>query len=124
MAGRLNELRPLGLKSIGMTTNGLALTRKLSDLVNSGLTHLNLSLDTFDPFKFELITRRRGHDAVLRVLDMALNNPSLQMVKLNVVVMKGVNDDEILDFVALTKNSRLSVRFIEVCCITCDIGTY
>jgi molybdenum cofactor biosynthesis enzyme MoaA len=107
-----------------MTTNGLVLSRKLSDLVKSGLTHLNLSLDTFDPFKFELITRRRGQDAVLRALDMALNNPLLRSVKLNVVVMKDVNDDEILDFVELTKKTRLSVRFIEVCISVNDTGAY
>jgi cyclic pyranopterin phosphate synthase len=81
-------------------------------MVESGLSHLNLSLDTLDPFKFEIITRRRGHDAVLKALDTALSLPMLA-VKLNVVVIKGLNDSEVLDFVKLTENRPVSVRFIE-----------
>ncbi len=71
------------------------------------------SLDTLDPFKFEIMTRRMGHDAVLRSLRAGLETPELQAVKLNVVVIKGMNDYEVLDFVEMTKDSRLSVRFIE-----------
>ncbi|KAI0673662.1 molybdenum cofactor biosynthesis prote [Trametes maxima] len=113
IVGRLNELRKLGLESIGMTTNGIALHRKLPALVQNGLTHLNISLDTLDPFKFEIMTRRMGHDAVLRSLHTALESRELQSVKLNVVVVKGLNDHEVPDFVEMTKDSRLSVRFIE-----------
>ncbi|KAM5536040.1 hypothetical protein V8D89_010298 [Ganoderma adspersum] len=113
IVGRLNELRKHGLQSIGMTTNGIALHRKLPALVRNGLTHLNISLDTLDPFKFEIMTRRMGHDAVLRSLRAGLETPELQTVKLNVVVIKGLNNHEVLDFVEMTKNSRLSVRFIE-----------
>ena len=71
------------------------------------------SLDTLDPFKFEIMTRRMGHDAVLRSLHAALASPELQSVKLNVVVVKGLNDHEVLDFVDMTRDHRLSVRFIE-----------
>lgn len=113
-----------------MTSNGLALHRHLPQLVKNGLTHLNLrsalrslllpinlqrsnsSLDTLDPFKFELITRRRGHDAVLKALNVALAS-SLASVKINVVVIKDLNDSEVLDFVEMTKNENISVRFIE-----------
>lgn len=70
------------------------------------------SLDTLDPFKFEFMTRRRGHEAVLKALDAALAS-SLKGVKLNVVVVKGLNDAEVPDFVELTKDKNLSVRFIE-----------
>lgn len=69
------------------------------------------SLDTLDEFRFELMTRRRGFHAVLRTLDVAL--ASLPYVKLNVVVVKGLNDAEVLDFVAMTKDKPISVRFIE-----------
>ncbi|KAG9010536.1 hypothetical protein FRB90_007781, partial [Tulasnella sp. 427] len=117
---RLNSLRSLGLESIGMTSNGLALHRKLPELVKNGLTHLNLSLDTLNPVKFEAVTRRRGHEAVMRSLDTALSllSPSskgvgLRRVKLNVVVVKGVNDDEVMAFLELTRHQDLSVRFIE-----------
>jgi len=86
----------------------------LTDLVDHGLTHVNLSLDTLDPITFELITRRQGHDAVLQTLDLALAESRLRSVKLNVVVIKDLNENEVLDFVELTKNRNLSVRFIEV----------
>lgn len=59
------------------------------------------------------MTRRTGHDAVLRTLDAALTHPGLESVKLNVVVIKGLNDYEVLDFVKMTKDVPLSVRFIE-----------
>ncbi|KAF8808136.1 molybdenum cofactor biosynthesis prote [Phlegmacium glaucopus] len=108
----LNQLRQYGLKSIGMTSNGIALHRRLPQFVGNGLTHLNLSLDTLDPFKFELMTRRRGHEAVLKTLQVALSS-SLASVKINVVVIKGLNDSEILDFVDMTKDQPISVRFIE-----------
>ncbi|KAH9837250.1 molybdenum cofactor biosynthesis prote [Rhodofomes roseus] len=112
IVARLNGLRQLGLESVGMTSNGIALERRLPLLVENGLTHLNLSLDTLDPFKFEIMTRRRGHEAVLRCLDAALAS-GLQSVKLNIVVVQGLNDHEVLDFLELTRNKELSVRFIE-----------
>lgn len=110
---RLDSLRSLGLTSIAMTSNGLALHRRLPELIESGLNHLNLSLDTLDPFRFEIMTRRQGHDAVLKSLDVALSSRGLQSVKLNVVVVKGLNDSEVLDFVELTRHRDLWVRFIE-----------
>ncbi|KZT27704.1 molybdenum cofactor biosynthesis prote [Neolentinus lepideus HHB14362 ss-1] len=113
LIGRLNNLRRYGLRSIGMTSNGIALHRRLPQLVDNGLTHLNLSLDTLDPFKFEIMTRRSGHDAVLRSLQVALDSPGLQSVKLNVVIIKDLNEYEALDFVEMTRERRLSVRFIE-----------
>jgi cyclic pyranopterin phosphate synthase len=57
----LGKLRPMGLKEIAMTSNGIALWRKLDRMVAGGLTHLNLSLDTLDPFKYQIITRRMGN---------------------------------------------------------------
>jgi len=113
LVGKLSRLRHLGLHSIGMTSNGLALHRKLPDLVKNGLSHLNLSLDTLDEFKFELITRRRGHELVVKSLDTALQLPELQSVKINVVIVKGLNDTEVLDFVEMTKDRPVSIRFIE-----------
>ncbi|KAJ3750826.1 hypothetical protein DFH05DRAFT_1532172 [Lentinula detonsa] len=109
----LNDLRPYGLQSIAMTSNGLALHRRLPEFIDNGLTHLNLSLDTLDPFKFEFMTKRPGLDAVLRTLNIALESPRLQKIKLNVVIVKGLNDSEVLDFVEITKDKPISVRFIE-----------
>jgi protein gp37 len=62
--------------------------------------------------KFERITRRRGHSAVLKTLELALTLP-LVAIKVNVVTIRDVNDAEVLDFVEMTKNMPISVRFIE-----------
>ncbi|CAE6469937.1 unnamed protein product [Rhizoctonia solani] len=122
----IQELRGLGVQQIGMTSNGIALWKKLPELVHSGLTHLNLSLDTLDPHKFERMTLRRGHDKVLKSLHTALSlhasspkplsdysGPYLQSVKLNTVLIRNVNDSEIARFLALTRSNPISVRFIE-----------
>ncbi|KAI0275140.1 hypothetical protein BC834DRAFT_921278 [Gloeopeniophorella convolvens] len=113
LVSRLSGLREHGLESIGMTTNGLVLHRYLDDLISNGLTHVNISLDTLDPFKFEIMTRRMGHEAVMRSLQMALKSSYLRSVKLNVVVIRGLNDTEVPDFVEMTRDQALSVRFIE-----------
>ncbi len=64
------------------------------------------------PQKFEFISRRKGHDRVLKAIDDALE-AGYDPVKVNCVVMRGLNDDELGDFVALTRDKRLDVRFIE-----------
>ncbi|KAK3085122.1 hypothetical protein FSP39_024741 [Pinctada imbricata] len=78
----------------------------------AGLDLLNISLDTLIPAKFEFITRRKGWDRVIKSIDTALDlgyNP----VKVNCVVMRGVNEEEILDFVHFTKDKEVDIRFIE-----------
>ena len=69
----LNELRPLGLDTISMTTNAIVLKRKLPKLHAAGLDLLNISLDTLVPAKFEFITRRKGWERVMESIDMALD---------------------------------------------------
>ncbi|CDK29235.1 unnamed protein product [Kuraishia capsulata CBS 1993] len=101
-----------GVEEICITSNGIALHRKLAALHAAGLTSLNLSLDTLVDGKFLLITRRNGLNAVLKSLRTALEL-GVRKVKLNVVVMKGINEDEVLDFVELARNSEIEVRFIE-----------
>ena len=81
--------------------------------VFSGLDLLNISLDTLTPEKFEFISRRKGFFNVLKSIRKALNLNFNNPIKINCVVMKGVNDDELCDFVALTKEMPLNVRFIE-----------
>jgi len=78
----------------------------------AGLTAVNISLDSLVPAKFELLTRRLGHDRVLAAIDSALA-AGFAPVKVNCVVMRGINDDELLDFVALTRDRPINVRFIE-----------
>ncbi len=94
-----------------MTTNGLTLSRKLPALKSAGLDAINISLDTLVPAKFEFVSRRRGHDRVLRAINDALDGG--YRVKVNCVVMKGLNDDELVDFVDFTRDRAVSVRFIE-----------
>ncbi|KAJ1985279.1 hypothetical protein H4R34_000099 [Dimargaris verticillata] len=103
----------VGLQSISVTTNGIALKRKLPHLVANGLDGINLSLDTLDPFKFQLITRRKGMERVLECLDQALTFTPDVTTKINCVVTGGVNDDEVGDFVELTRARPVHIRFIE-----------
>ena len=101
-----------GVRDVAITTNGLVLHRRLDALRAAGLTHVNISLDTLVPAKFELLTRRKGHDRVMKSIDQAAEL-GYDPVKVNVVLMRGVNDDELLDFVALTETRPINVRFIE-----------
>jgi len=113
MTARISSLKPK-VESLGMTSNGVTLRRHLPSLVKAGLTHLNLSLDTLDEFKYELMTRRRGFHKVMESLEVAkgLRKDGLR-VKVNVVVIKGLNDMEVCDFVEMTKYEDITVRFIE-----------
>jgi cyclic pyranopterin phosphate synthase len=101
-----------GIKTLAMTSNGLVLARKLPALKAAGLNLLNISLDTLDPLKFPLITRRDGFDLVMRTINLALEM-GYDPVKVNCVVMRGVNDNEIVDFVRWTEKLPIEVRFIE-----------
>ena len=74
---------------------------------------MNISLDTLQPQKFEFITKRSGWNLVMNSIRSALEIGFPHVVKVNVVVMRGLNDDEICDFVQLTQSSPLDVRFIE-----------
>ncbi|CAM8961077.1 unnamed protein product [Rhodiola kirilowii] len=110
ICARLSSLE--GLKNLAMTTNGIVLTRKLPKLKEAGLTSLNISLDTLVPAKFEFMTRRKGHEKVIQSINDSIEagyNP----LKVNCVVMRGFNDDEICDFVELTREKAINVRFIE-----------
>lgn len=97
-----------------ITTNGVLLQRRLNTLVDAGLKGVNLSLDSLSAHTFSLLTRRQPtmHTRVVDALYSALESPKLT-VKLNVVVMSGINADEIPAFAALTQNFNLDVRFIE-----------
>ncbi|CAH9096331.1 unnamed protein product [Cuscuta europaea] len=101
-----------GLRTLAMTTNGITLARKLVRLKECGLNLVNISLDTLVPAKFEFMTRRKGHERVMESIQAAIDlgyNP----VKVNCVVMRGFNDDEICDFVEMTRQKPINVRFIE-----------
>ena len=101
-----------GLRTLALTTNGLLLPKKLRHLKQAGVNLLNLSLDTLRPDRFEEITRRKGLHLVLNALETALQH-GYDPVKVNCVVMRDVNEDELVDFVELTRDQSVEVRFIE-----------
>lgn len=102
----------IGVKDVALTTNGVLLPDNVSILRKSGLRRINISLDSLVPEKFERITGRnefaRVWEGIRRSVDAGFDP-----VKINVVAMRGVNDDEFLDFAALTLKMPVHVRFIE-----------
>ena len=116
MMQQIGELRRDGLKELCLTTNGISLHRKLDAMTEAGLTGVNLSLDTLDPFQFQIMTRRKGFDAVMKSIDRILEMNKLGAgikLKINCVVMRGMNEREILPFVELGREKNIEVRFIE-----------
>ncbi|KAJ5826544.1 hypothetical protein N7447_003307 [Penicillium robsamsonii] len=112
----IGKLRSNGLRELCLTTNGISLHRKLDPMVEAGLTGVNLSLDTLDPFQFQIMTRRKGFDAVMKSIDRILEMNKVGAgikLKINCVVMRGMNDREILPFVELGREKPIEVRFIE-----------
>ncbi|XP_049571730.1 molybdenum cofactor biosynthesis protein 1 isoform X2 [Orcinus orca] len=110
IVAQLHQLE--GLRTIGITTNGINLARLLPQLQEAGLSTINISLDTLVPAKFEFIVRRKGFRKVMEGIHKAIEL-GYSPVKVNCVVMRGLNEDELLDFVALTEGLPLDVRFIE-----------
>ncbi len=113
---QIGSLRSQGLRELCLTTNGISLHRKLDSMVEAGLTGINLSLDTLDPWQFQIMTRRKGFEAVIksieRILEMNRLGANIKL-KINCVVMRGINEREIIPFVELGREQDLEVRFIE-----------
>jgi len=101
-----------GIQAVHMTTNGIIFPKYAQQLRDAGLTGVNISLDTLDPTKFKKITRRVGEDKVLESIKIA-QDLGFPRVKINNVLMRGFNDDELDVFCDLTKDNRVTVRFIE-----------
>ena len=102
-----------GIQDISITTNGLLLEKLAQPLADAGLTRANVSLDTLDPIKFRHITHYGDIDRVWRGI-RAAEQAGLKPIKLNTVVVKGVNDDELIDLARLTRDHAWHVRFIEL----------
>jgi cyclic pyranopterin phosphate synthase len=102
-----------GIDDIALSTNGLLLEAQLPALLAAGLRRVNVSLDTLRTDRFEAIARRSGLETVLQGIDAAIA-AGLHPLKLNCVVMRGKNDDEIVAFAELTRTRPVFVRFIEV----------
>lgn len=102
-----------GVEELAMTTNGARLAEYAARLKEAGLDRLNVSLDTLDPEKFRRITRIGELRDTLDGLDAA-RRAGFERIKLNTVLMGGVNDDEIAEIAALAKDGAFDVRFIEL----------
>jgi len=107
---RLSKLP--GLRSLSLTTNGVLLEQHARDLFAAGIHRINISLDTIQREKFHRITGVDAFDAVWRGIEAAAA-VGFYPIKLNVVAMGGINDDEIVDLALLTKSHPYHVRFIE-----------
>lgn len=102
-----------GIEDISLTTNGLLLERMAGELKDAGLTRINVSLDTLNPEKFTRITRGGKFETTWRGLEAA-ERLGLNPIKINVVAMRGVNDDELVDLARLSVERDWHVRFIEL----------
>jgi cyclic pyranopterin phosphate synthase len=110
------------INDIALTTNGVLLADYAAELKAAGLKRVNISLDTLNPAKFRRITR--GQSELEQVLEgiEAAKRVGLEPVKLNMVVMAGINDDELIDFAAKTIDQEWHVRFIELMPVNGDVN--
>jgi len=109
LVGRL--ARVPGIRDLAMTTNGVFLQRHLAALHTAGLYRVTVSLDTLRPDRFRALTRSDQHGAVVRGIDAAA--AVFGTVKLDSVLIRGVNDDEIVPLLEFAKSRRAEIRFIE-----------
>ncbi|HEX8087925.1 MAG TPA: GTP 3',8-cyclase MoaA [Blastocatellia bacterium] len=110
LISRLSALE--GLKDLSLTTNGSLLAEQVRELAAAGLKRINVSIDTLDPEKFKRITKRGD---LSRVLDgiFAAKAEGLGSIKINAVIERGVNDDDIIGLVEFARRHGFSMRFIE-----------
>ncbi|NFI79678.1 GTP 3',8-cyclase MoaA [Clostridium botulinum] len=102
-----------GIENVTLTSNGILLYDYLDDLEAAGLDGINISLDTLDRKKYEDITRRDGISNVLKSIEKAVNS-NIPSVKINCLIMKNFNENEILSIAKFAKDERIDVRFIEM----------
>lgn len=110
LIGKLSQIP--GIEDIALTTNGIYFASRAEKLRAAGLTRVNISLDSLKADRFSLITRGGDIRRVLASIEEAYR-VGITPIKLNVVLMKGINDDEIADFLQMTIDRPIQVRFIE-----------
>ena len=108
----VQRLSELGFNDLALTTNAMLLTPLVPSLKDAGLKRINISCDSLKPERFNSIRRRGVLTTVLEAMDVA-EAAGLSPLKLNVVILRGQNDDEILDFAAFARETGRIVRFIE-----------
>lgn len=110
LIGRINSIS--GVEEIYLTTNGILLADMIDELALNGLKGVNISLDSLNEERFNKLTRLGKLNKVLAAIDKAIDLGI--KVKLNTVIVNDINKDEIMDFVNLTKEKNIDVRFIEL----------
>jgi cyclic pyranopterin phosphate synthase len=108
----ISYLNTIGVQDLSMTTNGRLLADRCENLIAAGLHRINISLDSLDPIRFEKITRTRSYDTVMRGIDAAQKS-RLAPVKINAVLVRGFNEDEVEAFAAFARERGVIMRFIE-----------
>ena len=108
----ISSLKAMGVQDLSLTTNGQLLVERCEQLVAAGLNRINISLDSLDRVKFEKIARTRSFDRVIAGIDTAQKS-SLRPVKVNAVLVRGINDDEVERFAEFAHERDLIMRFIE-----------
>lgn len=110
LIGRINSIS--GIEEIYLTTNGILLADMIDELALNGLKGVNISLDSLNEERFNKLTRLGKLNKVLEAIDKAIDLGI--KVKLNTVIVNDINKDEIIDFVNITKEKNIDVRFIEL----------
>ena len=106
------RLHALGVEDLSMTTNGHLLAERCDRLLAAGLRRINISLDSLDPAKFERITRTKSFSTVMDSIDAAQRS-RLAPAKINAVLVRGINDDEVEAFAGFARERGVIMRFIE-----------
>jgi cyclic pyranopterin phosphate synthase len=112
LVGLVGGLRSMGIRGIKLTTNGSLLDRKAVPLRQAGLQSINVSLDALDEEVFVRMSRRNSMSHVIRGIDAALD--AGLAVKLNAVIMKGINEGQVLPLVEFAFSRGITIRFLEV----------
>lgn len=113
--------RVSGINDLALTTNGYFLAEQASLLHKAGLRRINISLDSLNPVTFNTMIRRDHFDRVWEGIE-TVERLGIQLVKINVVLIRGINDNEIVDFASMTRTRPFVVRFIEFMPIGADDG--
>ena len=114
MSASENSVRIVALcATIAMTSNGILLPRRIAEWQAAGLNAINISVDSLDRGRFHAITGHDRFDTVMEGVEMALRLP-FKAVKLNAVLLRGLNDDELPAWLAFLRTRRISIRFIEL----------
>ncbi len=108
---RMLALLP-GIKDVGLTTNGLLLAGQAQALYDAGLRRLNISLDTLDPERFRVLSRRDGVELVLEGIEAA-QDAGFAPIKVNAVIIRGVNDCDVVPLARYCRERGLEMRYIE-----------